>query len=100
MKFSPWLAVAAMSVSSLALAQSAMNPGVSESADPAKISAIEQHAQQLMSGAQTTPMMGDHDGMHEHGMHHKHHHKHGMHHQKGKDAKPADEKPMANESKG
>lgn len=95
MKFSPWLVAAAMSVSSLALAQ-----GVTESTDPAKISAIEQHAQQLTSGTQTTPMMGDHDNMRGHHMHGKHHHKHGMRHHKSKEAKPSADKPMANESKG
>ncbi len=49
MKSSAWLFAAAMSVSSLALAQSAQSSGVTESTDQAKISAIEQHAQELAS---------------------------------------------------
>ncbi len=92
MKSRIWLVAAAMSVSSLALAQSG---GVTENTDPAKIAAIEQHAQQLASGAPTTPMMDD---MHKHHMGHHKHHK-GMHKHAAKD-KGAEDKPMANESKG
>ncbi|MDB5915769.1 MAG: hypothetical protein JWR40_3 [Massilia sp.] len=62
MKSSAWLFAAAMSVSTLALAQSAQSSGVTESTDPAKISAIEQHAQELASrpaGAATADQGGD-----------------------------------------
>jgi uncharacterized protein involved in copper resistance len=104
MKSSTWLFAAAMSVSGLVMAQT--NPGVTEITDPAKISAIEQHAQELAARGQTTPAMGEHDmNMDKGGMHHKKHR--AMRHRamknkatdKAKD-KAAPDTPMATESKG
>lgn len=74
--------VSALFISGAAMAQSGMNPGVTESTDQAKISAIEQHAQQLTnkSGMQSMDDQGmdqKKQGMdHEHAMkHQKMHHK-------------------------
>lgn len=66
--------VSALFLSGAAMAQSG-NPGVTESTDQAKISAIEQHAQQLTNKSGMQSM--DDQGMdHKHGMkHHKKHHK-------------------------
>jgi hypothetical protein len=96
MKSSVWLFAAAMTVSSLALAQSS---GVQETSDPAKIAAIEQHAQQLQSGNAATPMMGDHEqmGHHKHGMRH---HKHARAHHKAATKEKAPDAPMAKDAKG
>jgi hypothetical protein len=103
MKASTWLLAAAMSVSGLALAQTASNSGVTEITDPARIAEIEQHAQQLASRGQTTPAMGGHDHMrmHKRGMHHNKHR--AMHHRGMKNKandKAAPDTPMAAESKG
>ena len=67
--------VSALFISGAAMAQSGMNPGVSTSTDQAKISEIEQHAQQLTNKSSMQSM--DDQGMdHKHGMkHHKKHHK-------------------------
>lgn len=97
MKSTVWLLAAAMSVSSLALAQTVKNPGVTEITDQAKIAEIEQHAQRLASGAAATPMMGEHDHMQKHDMRHYKHK--GMHKRAMKDKAPSDT-PMANDSKG
>lgn len=95
MKASAWLFAAAMSASGLALAQAATPPGVTESTDPAKIAEIERHAQQLASGAQATPAMGEHDQMKKRHHKNKAKHKHAM---KEKE-KAASDTPMATESK-
>jgi hypothetical protein len=101
-KASAWLVAAAMlSISSLALAQSPQ-PTVREITDPAKIAEIERHAQELASGAQTTPGMGE-QMREQDGMKHpakKHHRKN-----KAKQKHPMKEKapsdtPMATENKG
>ena len=87
------------SASGLALAQSAAPTGVTENTDPAKIAEIERHAQQLASGAQTTPAMGEHDHhMKKHAT--RHHRRMGKHASamKEKDKAPAD-MPMATEGK-
>ena len=67
--------VSALFISGAAMAQSGMNPGVTESTDQAKIAAIEQHAQQLTNKSGMQSM--DDQGMdHKHAMkHHKKHHK-------------------------
>jgi hypothetical protein len=52
MKASAWLFSAAMSVSCLALAQTAPKSTVTESTDPAKAAEIEHHAQELQARAQ------------------------------------------------
>lgn len=104
MKSVTFLFAAAMSMSGLAMAQSAKNPGVTEITDPAKIAAIEQHAKELAAGGgqSTMPMAGDHGDMkmHKGGMHHKKHR--AMHHRAMKKAqdKAAPDAPMATESKG
>jgi hypothetical protein len=111
MKASAWLFAAAMSVSSFALAQNALPPGVTQITDPAKIAEIERHAQQLASGQPTTSMKEERHHMRDGKRHHKHgmrHHgkKHGMRHHKNKamhkdamkDKAPSDT-PMATESK-
>lgn len=89
MKSRAWLAAAVMSISSLAQAQ-----GISQTTDPARIAAIEQHAQQLASGAQTTPMMGDHRTQ----KHAMRRHKHKAMHKGAMKHKASPDKPMA--SKG
>jgi hypothetical protein len=103
MKASTWLLAAAMSVSGLALAQTASNAGVTEITDPARIAEIEQHARQLASRGQATPAMGEHERMrmHKRGMHHNKHR--AMHHRGMKNKaneKAAPDTPMAAESKG
>ncbi|GEM_PF-3454194 len=93
-----WLFAAAMSASTLALAQA----GVTETTDQAKIAEIERHAQELQSGAPSSgAAMEDHDGMKQHGMkeHGKRHHKAKAMRKHAPKAKPADT-PMANDSKG
>jgi hypothetical protein len=99
MKSTAWLIAAAISVSSLALAQTATNPAVTEITDPAKIAEIEQHAQRLAAGAPpATPMTGERDHMKEHGMrHHKHK---AMHHKRAMKDKAPSDTPMATDSKG
>jgi hypothetical protein len=62
MKASAWLFSAAMSVSGLALAQTAPQPHVTESTDPAKIAEVERHAQEL-AAKRTTPTMDEGDHM-------------------------------------
>jgi hypothetical protein len=109
MKSSPWLFAAAMSFSGLALAQSAPSSGVTENTDPAKISAIEQHAQELASrpasgasgtsgasgaSAATTDQGGD---MKTQGTRK---HKHKSTQKKSAKDKPASDTPMATENKG
>ena len=98
MKSSAWLFAAAMSVSGLALAQTAQGSGVTENTDPAKISAIEQHAQELASrppSAATAPV--DEGGQMKHsGMRH---HKGKPMHKAAKKAKPPSDRPMATDSK-
>jgi hypothetical protein len=97
MKASAWLFSAAMSVSSLALAQTATSSGVTETTDPAKIAEIERHAEQLRSGGQqTTTPMDEPDHAKKHG---KRQHKNKA---KGKsEAKDntSSDTPMATESK-
>ena len=70
--------VSALIISGAAMAQSGMSGGVTETTDPAKISAIEQHAQQLMSNKSGMQSMDDHKMGQKHGMKHgkKHHKKH------------------------
>lgn len=101
MKARTWLFAAAISVSGLALAQTATNPGVTVITDPAKIAEIERHAEQLKGNQPAAPMMEEHHGKQHHGMrHHKQrrHHK-AMHRGAKKESAPADA-PMATESKG
>jgi hypothetical protein len=97
MKASAWLFSAAMTVSSLALAQTEMKSGVTESTDPAKIAEIERHAQELASGAQATPMTDERDHMQKHD---KRHHKNKAIQKRAKKDKAPSDKPMATESKG
>lgn len=100
MKSSIWLFAAAMSVSGLALAQSAPSSTVTEINDPAKIAEIERHAQELAAQQQKTPAMSEHEHMHKPGMRH-HKHKVMKRAKKDKDkAKTPSETPMATESKG
>jgi hypothetical protein len=96
MKASALMFAAAMSVSSLALAQTAMKSSVTETTDPAKIAEIERHAQQLSSGAQTTPMTGESDHMQKHGK--RQHKNKAKQKSQMKDKAPSDT-PMATESK-
>jgi len=101
MKTHAWIFLAAMSLSGLALAQTAMNTGVTESTDPAKIAEIERHAQQLASRASATPVVGEREHMrkHKHGMrHHKDNKNKTMHKRAKKDNAPSD-MPMATERK-
>lgn len=96
MKSSAWLFAAAMSVSGLALAQSAPGSGVTETTDQAKISAIEQHAQQLASrpaSATSADQGGDATA------HGAAHHKSKAKHKRAMKAKPASDTPMATDSK-
>jgi hypothetical protein len=97
MKASTWLFAAAMTASSLALAQTAKNPGATEITDPAKIAEIERHAQQLASAGPATTMTGERANMKKHGM--RHHKNKAMHKRAMKDKAPSD-MPMATESKG
>lgn len=97
MKPSVWLFAAAMSVSSLALAQSS---AVREITDPAKIAEIERHAQELSSGSQpttTATTMDEHEHMRHHGG--RHHQKHKAKHHRAMKEKAAADQPMANEAK-
>jgi hypothetical protein len=99
MKPSVWLFAAAMSVSSLALAQSS---AVHEITDPAKIAEIERHAQELASGSQqttttTTNAMGEQEHMRDHGA--RHHHKMRAKHRRAMKEKAAADQPMATEAK-
>lgn len=98
MKASTWLFAAAISVSGLALAQTATNPGVTPITDPAKIAEIQRHAEQL-KGKQPAPMMDEQHGKKHHGMRHHKHHKKAMHKGAKKEKAPSDA-PMATESKG
>lgn len=70
MKSGKWLFAAAMSASSLALAQTPTNPGVTESTDPAKIAEIERHAQELESRT-PTPATGEREHTKKSSKHHK-----------------------------
>ncbi|MBC7452427.1 MAG: hypothetical protein H7335_01720 [Massilia sp.] len=88
-----------MSLSGLALAQTAMNTGVTESTDPAKIAEIERHAQQLASRASATPVMGEREHMDKHGMHHNKDKKHKTMHKRAKKGAAPSEVPMATERK-
>lgn len=101
MKATTWLFAAAMSISSLAMAQTASNRGVTVITDPARIAEIERHAEQLKSGQPSTPMMDEQRGKRHHGMRHYKHRKHhkAMHRGAKKDKAPSDT-PMATESKG
>lgn len=97
MKASAWFFSAAMSISSLALAQTAPSSSVTETTDPARIAEIERHAQQLAAGAQTTPAIDERDQMQKDGARHpkkKPKHKGAM-----KD-KATSDTPMATEKKG
>ena len=96
MKSSAWLFAAAMSVSGLALAQTAQSSGVTENTDPAKISAIEQHAQELASRPAPSATEGQGGDMKMKG---KSHHKGKAMHKPKTKAKPASDTPMATESK-
>jgi hypothetical protein len=97
MKARAWLFAAAISVSSLALAQTAPTSSVTESTDPAKIAEIERHAQELASAPPTTPVMGERDGSKRHGM--RHQKNRATHKRATKDKAPSDT-PMATDSKG
>jgi Skp family chaperone for outer membrane proteins len=57
MKASAWLFSVAVSVSGLALAQSAPQSRVTESTDPAKVAEVERRAQELEERKRTTPTM-------------------------------------------
>lgn len=59
MKASAWLFSVAMSVSGLALAQSAPQSRVTESTDPAKAAEVERHAQELAERGHKTPAMDE-----------------------------------------
>ena len=99
MKTHAWLFAAAMSLSGLTLAQTAMNTGVTESTDPVKIAEIERHAQQLASRASATPVVGEREHMRKHRMHHNKDKKNkAMHKPAKKDMAPSD-MPMATERK-
>lgn len=92
MKASAWLFSAAMSVCCLASAQTAMNPGVTEITDPAKIAEIERHAQELASSPPATPTVGERK-------HSMRHHKDKTTHQRAKKDKAPSDTPMATDSK-
>ena len=101
MKASPWIFAAAMSVSSLALAQTPQSSGVTEITDPARIAAIERRAQELASrpAAATATMNEGGQTKHKGMRHHKNKAMHkGMHKGMKKD-KPASDTPMATDSK-
>ena len=101
MNSSAWILSAALSVSTLALAQDA---GVTETTDPAKIAAIEQHAQALASRP-SAMATGEGGQVSQHGMRHhksKAMHSDKAHHpraKKDKAGKPASDMPMATDSK-
>ena len=97
MKSITFLFAAAMSVSGLALAQSATNPGVTEITDPAKIAEIEQHAQQLAAAQSATPATAEHEHMRKHGMRHQ---KHKAQHKREMKDQPAPDAPVVPDSKG
>jgi hypothetical protein len=97
MKASAWLFSAAMSVSSLALAQTAPQSNVTESTDPAKVAEVERHAQQLAAGAQTTPTMDERD--HVQKQRARPNKNKAKHKRAKKDQAPSDT-PMATEKKG
>lgn len=96
MKPSVWLFAAAMSVSSLALAQSS---GVKEITDPAKIAEIERHAQELSSGSQQTSTATTPTGDMDHMRHGARHHKAKPKHHRAMKEKAATDQPMATEAK-
>lgn len=103
MKSGIWLFAAAMSVSGLALAQSAPSSTVTEINDPAKIAEIERHAQELAAQQQKTPMMSERERIHKPGV--RHHRNKAMPKRAKKDndkdkAKTPSDAPMATESKG
>ena len=101
MKSRAWFFAAALSASSLALAQTAITSSVTENTDPAKIAQIEEHARQLASQTPTTPMMGEHEHMQKHGKgkHGMRHHKSKAMHQRATKNKAPSDTPMAAESK-
>ena len=96
MKASAWIFAAAMSVSSLALAQTPQSSGVTEITDPARIAAIEQRAQQLASRPAATATADKGAQIKHKGM--RHHKGKAMHKSMKKD-KPAADTPMATDSK-
>jgi hypothetical protein len=96
MKASAWLFSAAMSVSGLALAQTAPQSRVTESTDPAKVAEVERHAQELESAKRTTPAMDERDHMQKQQMRPKNKAKH----KRAKKDKAPSDTPMAPESKG
>lgn len=102
MKSTVLLFAAAISVSGLALAQTAPKGGVTEITDPAKIAEIERHAQELAASQSAAPMMDEHERMRAHATrHHKQKpmHRRPMREKAMKDKAPADT-PMAPDSKG
>ena len=101
MKARTWLFAAAISVSGLALAQTATNPGVTTITDPAKIAEIERHAEQLKGNQPAAPMMDEHRVKQRQGMrHHKARKHHKPMHRGAKQEKAPADAPMATESKG
>ena len=96
MKTHAWLFSVAMTLSSLALAQTAMNTGVTEITDPARIADIERRAQQLAARAAAAPVVGEREHMHKHDGRHQ---KAKSMHKHAKKAKAAPATPMATDTK-
>ena len=102
MKPSAWLFSAAMSVSCLALAQTAPQSQVTENTDPAKIAEIERRAQELAATGRTTSTMDERDQAQKPPMRHEKSKKH-KRAKKSKppmDKAPTDAPMMEPESKG
>jgi hypothetical protein len=97
MKSSAWLFAAAISVSGVALAQTAQSSGVTETTDQAKISAIEQHAQELASRPASAATADQGSDMKAQGTPTP---KHKSKAKRATKAKPPSDTPMATESKG
>lgn len=93
MKPSAWLFSAAMSVSCLALAQTAPKSQVTEVTDPAKIAEIERRAQELEANAQAKSAAQKPTARHEKK-------KSKAKSKPAKKAKPPSDEPMAPETKG
>lgn len=93
MKPSAWLLSAAMSVSCLALAQTAPKSQVTEITDPAKIAEIERRAQELAANQQSQSAAKKPAARHDKK-------KSKAKSKPAKKAKPPSDEPMAPESKG
>ena len=97
MKSSIWLFAAAVSVSGLALAQTAPSSTVTEINDPAKIAEIERHAEELAARQAKADERG-HAQKHKQ-KHGKSHHKNKAKQQPAAQETPPSDTPMAPEPK-